>query len=124
MRNAWVSAIQNYYEQTEQYSASLLNDIAVEFIRLSSGFKHPWIQNEIWRYLAEEMGRELEKSGDDYSKHEISTNLNWPRLRVVHAREPCPDELVMSEEMEKYIQHYELAMNEEREKDIQHWIYL
>lgn len=111
MRNAWVSAIQNYYEQTEQYSASLLNDIAVEYIQLSSGFKHPWIQNEIEGYLAEKKELELEKYSDDFPKKEISTDPNWSNIRVINARGPCPHELAMYEEHHR-----------ETEKDIHHWI--
>lgn len=111
LRNAWVSAIQNYYEQTEQYSAPLLNDIAVEYVQLSSGFKHPWIQNEIEGYLAEKKELELEKSSDDCSKNEISTDQNWPGTNVIHARGPCPHELAMYEGHQR-----------EKEKSIQYWI--
>lgn len=111
MRNAWISAIQKHYGQTEQDSASLLNDIAVEFVQLSSGFKHPWIQNEIEGYLAEKKELELEKSSDDSTKNEISTDSNWSNVRVINARGTCPHELAMYEEHQR-----------ETEKDIRHWI--
>lgn len=111
IRNAWITSIQHYYGQsaTDVPSDMLPNDTAVEYVLLTSGLIHPWIQERIQRHIAEQNRKKLEQTKKVNRPVEMSSDPNWPGTQVIHARLDPPS------------QHEQTWRGEEM-KDIRYWL--
>ncbi|MDH2918870.1 MAG: hypothetical protein PXX73_06730 [Sideroxydans sp.] len=110
-RNAWIAAIQDYYGQ---YSPNLgitmlSRGAAAEYLLLTSGVIHPWMEKEVRLYITEQKEKKLQEANIPKAPIEMSSNPNWPNTQVIYARTSEPTAQ----------QRAELA---ERQKSIQYWL--
>lgn len=115
IRNAWVTSIQHHYGQsaTAIPSCTLTNAAAAEYVLLTSGLIHPWIQERIRQHKAEQSRKKQEQAIKGEQQIEMSDDPNWPGTRVIHARLPelSPDEVA-----------WRRAILEEKQRNIAYWI--
>lgn len=110
IRNAWITAIQQHYGQstTDIPGCTLTNAAASEYVLLTSGLIHPWIQERTRQHIADQNRKKLEQADKANIPVEMSSNPNWPSAQVIHARatEPSPHEQAMHEEEMKGIRYW------------------
>lgn len=111
IRNAWVTSIQHHYGQsaTDTPRYTLTKEASAEYVLLTSGLIHPWIQEIIQRHIAKQNRKKLEQADIANRPVEMSSDPNWPSAQVIHAHS---DPLLAQEQ----------AWREEKMKDIGYWL--
>lgn len=115
VRNAWITAIQQYYGQsaTAIPSCTLTNAAAAEYVLLTSGLVHPWIKEKIRQHKDDQNRKKLEQADKAELPVEMSNDPNWPSAQVIYARSAARSPL----EQAAY-----QAAREESMKDIRYWL--
>jgi hypothetical protein len=115
IRNAWITAIQHHYGQSAtgipQYT--LTNIATHEYLLLTSGLFHPWMQEKVRRHIEEQDQKSLERADKTKFLVEMSSNPNWPDTPVISIRSNTKSPLEEAEHQ---------AAREERMKDIRYWL--
>lgn len=111
IRNAWVTSIQHHFGQsaTAIPSCTLTNAAAAEYVLLTSGLIHPWIQERIRQHKAEQSRKKQEQANKANRPIEMSSDPNWPNTQVIHGY------------LEPRTPH-EQALHENEMKDIRYWL--
>ncbi|MDD4978723.1 MAG: hypothetical protein PHI29_08830 [Gallionella sp.] len=110
-RDAWIAAIQEHFGQYSPTNElpKLSPETATEYVLLTSGAIHPWMENEVRRYLVRQNQKKLIEANEPKMPVEMSSNPNWPNTQVIHARS---GEWTARQQAEQ----------EEKEKNIQYWL--
>jgi hypothetical protein len=110
-RDAWIGAIKQHYVQsaTDIPTYTLTDAAAAEYVLLTSGFQHPWIQRKVLQHIAVQSRKNSERAEKVDLPTEMSNDPNWPNAQVIHAR---ASELAASA----------LTECEEKKKDIDYWL--
>lgn len=111
IRNAWITSIQHHYGQsaTDVPRYTLSNDTAAEYVLLTCGLIHPWIQEKLHRHIAEQSRKKLEEADKANRPVEMCSDPNWPSAQVVYAHSDP-------------LSPHEQAWREEETKDIGYWL--
>lgn len=111
LRNAWITSIQHHYGQsaTDTPRCTLTKEASAEYVLLTSGLIHPWIQERIQRHIAEQSQKKLEQADKASHPVEMSSDPNWPSAQVIHAHSD-------------YFPAHEQTWREEEMKDIRYWL--
>lgn len=109
-RDAWITAIQEYYGQYfPNLGITMLSQgAAAEYLLLTSGVIHPWMEKEVRRYITEQNQKKLQEANIPKLPVEMSSDPNWPSSQVIHARasEPTAQQRAKLEEKQKSIQYW------------------
>ena len=110
-RNAWIAAIQHHYGQsaTDIPTYTLTDSAAAEYVLLTSGLIHPWIQGKFRQHIADQNQKKMEQAEKATLPTEISNDPNWPNAQVIHAHASEPSASALEE-------------CEEKMKDIGYWL--
>lgn len=115
LRNAWITSIQHHYGQsaTDTSRWTLTKEALAEYVLLTSGLIHPWIQEKIRQHKAEQSRKKQEQANKAHRPIEMSSDPNWPNTQVIYGRlEPrTPLEQAAYQ-----------AAREESMKDIRYWL--
>lgn len=109
-RDAWIAAIQEYYGRySPNLGITMLSQgAAAEYLLLTSGVIHPWMEKEVRLYITEQNQKKLQEANKPKVPVEMSNNPNWPNTQVIHARasEPTAQQRAELEEKQKSIQYW------------------
>lgn len=115
VRNAWITSIQHHYGQsaTNVPHYTLTEEASAEYVLLTSGLIHPWIQESVQRHIAKQNRKKQEQADIANRPVEMSSDPNWPSTQVIHALagESCPHEMA-----------HRQAMLEQAMEGIEYWL--